>query len=413
MDNLTSKRDEENVPDRRESRLLLDQKESTNKIVFKAKIAFFLLGLLNNCGYVIVLASASDLAKKFEKDDMMSLFAGCLVFFSILVKVFNAKYLLKIHHKIRIAVAVAFFMIGVLAIIFALRKDSFNLSLFGSMLLGIGVSFGDANIQGFMKGFPAETFSGYASGTGGAGVFGSTYYLILKVSQFDVIRIFFFLFPAYILYFFCFTYVLKLKTQIEKVSNIGMLEEETIQNKEAQINVELSLAILPTIISKILYYSTFFGSVYFLEYCIFNFLAETAAHKLKGDSFFVVHAYNIIQCFYQIGVFISRSSLQLFKFKKLEILFLIQFSFFCLWIGFATVIDIGEIIMFTAVLNVGLIAGLTYVNTIYMILSDPKISKSEKEVALNLNSMTSDFGILMSSLVGVFFKQLIKTKISV
>ena len=410
MEEPTTKRDEEINLDHRESRLLLEQKESLKGIINRARVTFFLLGLLNNCGYVIVVTSAKDLAVKFDKKEFMSLFVGSLVVCSVLVKIFNAKYLLKIHHKIRIAIAVAFFVIGVVSIILALNLMSFEISLAGSMLLGIGVSFGDANIQGFMKGFPAETFSGYASGTGGAGVFGSFYCLVFVACHFDVIYIFYCLLPAYIFYFMCFTYVLRLKTQIDRASNVGMLEETAIQDKETQINLELSWVVLPTILTKIAYYSSFFGLVYFLEYCIFNFLAVAAADKLTGESFFVKQAFNLVQCFYQIGVFVARSSLLLFKIKKLQILCLVQFSFFCLWIGFATVIDVREQIMFMTVFSVGITAGLTYVNSIYMILSDPKITKSEKEVALNLNSMASDIGILMSSLMGVLFKEFIKAK---
>jgi battenin len=410
MEDLIVRRDVESGQGKRDSKLLLEGKEAVDKLILRAKLAFFLLGLLNNCGYVIVLSAASDLSKKLHREEHMSLFAGCLVFFSIAVKIFNAKYMLKIHHKIRIGIAVGFFLVGVLVIIVALNQESFDLSLVGSSLLGIGVSFGDANIQGFMKGFPPETFSGYASGTGGAGVFGSTYYLILKVSKFDVSRIFIFLFPAYIIYFLCFTYVLGLKSDVDKANSMGVIEETNVHQKEAFVNLELSFATLPSILQKIYYYSFFFGLVYFLEYCIFNFLAETVAGKLTGDDFFVLYAFQIVQCCYQIGVFISRSSLQLFKCRRLEYLAFVQFSFFCLWFGFATVINIGEYLMFTLMLNVGLVAGLTYVNTIYMILSDEKISKSEKEVSLNLNSMASDSAILMSSLAGVLFKQFVVPK---
>ena len=118
-------------------------------------------------------------------------------------------------------------------------------------------------------------------------------------------------------------------------------------------------------------------------------------------------SFELIQCFSQVGVFASRSSLALFYIRKLHFLCLIQFIFFLLWICFATFIDASEYILFSVVFNVGLVAGFTYVNTIYMILKDSRIPKSEKEVSLNVNGMFSDTGIIANSVFGVIFKMLI------
>jgi len=59
------------------------------------------------------------------------------------------------------------------------------------MIVGACVGLGDCTVLGFMKIFPSIVVSGYASGTGMAGVFGSFYYTILsgafKLDQWIVI----------------------------------------------------------------------------------------------------------------------------------------------------------------------------------------------------------------------------------
>lgn len=376
-------------------------------IVRRAKIALFFLGLLNNSGYVIVLSASADLADRFHQEKLMSLFSGSLVFFSIGVKMISAWFLLKLYHKMRIGVAIAFFFLGLSSIILALRVENFELALLGSLFLGMGGSFGDSSIQGFMKAFPPETFVGYSSGTGGAGVFGSFYYLLLKIYDFDVSKIFLFLFPAYVLYYFCFSYLIRLKVRLDATVRIASVESDIVEGKEAHINEELSLSVIPIILRKLWFYSLNFGLVYFFEYSIFGYLAETASVKFTGDLFTMKYLFLVIQCVYQIGVFIARSSLQLFKISKIQYLTLIQGFLFILWILFATVIHASEYVLIGAVLIVGFVAGLTYVNTIYMILEDERILKMEKEVSLNINGMAADLGVICSSVSGFVFKQFV------
>ena len=57
---------------------LLDKKESLNKRVqkFTASFftAFFIIGIFNNNGYVLVQAGSSSLAKTFHKEDFIGFF---------------------------------------------------------------------------------------------------------------------------------------------------------------------------------------------------------------------------------------------------------------------------------------------------------------------------------------------------
>jgi battenin len=157
-------------------------------------MAFFMLGLFNNLGYVVIGTAAADLAQKFGYDDLMSSFNLALVTFSVITKFVNSWLLLKVSHKLKIMITGAGWCIGFALVVIseqfadetpgAERNSSntwgFILALVGSTITGCFVGLGDCTLLGFMKVYPAIVVSGYASGTGGAGVAGSMYYLLMS-----------------------------------------------------------------------------------------------------------------------------------------------------------------------------------------------------------------------------------------
>ena len=68
------------------------------------------------------------------------------------------------------------------------------------------------------------------------------------------------------------------------------------------------------------------GLVYFFEYmCLTSFADRFVAKMLKenpekAEEYIYKHGYVIFTFCYQIGVFLSRSSLSLFKIKRVEIM---------------------------------------------------------------------------------------------
>jgi len=193
---------------------------SARNVIILAKICFFFLGLLNNCGSTIVLSGAYELSRRFGQGHLMSLFSGCLNIFSIAVAIINAKYLLRVPHQKRVGAATILFIAGLCCILTSLVIESFGIALFGSTLIGIGCACGTASIQGFMKEFPPEVFGGFASGTGFAGLFGSVYCLTLKISSIDPGRIFLILFPLYACYFLIFVLAVRLRTKYQAACSI-------------------------------------------------------------------------------------------------------------------------------------------------------------------------------------------------
>ena len=110
-----------------------------------------------------------------------------------------------------------------------------------------------------------------------------------------------------------------------------------------------------------------------------------------------------MQLCYQIGVYISRSSLAIIKIKKIWVLTTIQLINSILW-GILAYYQFSNLwLLFPFMIWVGLMGGASYVNILYQVLENPKIAKSEKEISINFISIINDFGILSSSLIVILF----------
>ena len=87
---------------------------------FVFKIYFFFLGLINNSTYVVILSASKTLVKQFEKENYLSLFSGCLIIFSFLIRILNLIYFVKIKHKKRIRIACFGSVIGISIIVLSI-----------------------------------------------------------------------------------------------------------------------------------------------------------------------------------------------------------------------------------------------------------------------------------------------------
>ena len=396
---------------------------------FRQKLSFFIMGLINNLIYVVVLSASDSLAKSLNSSKYMSLFSASLVLFSAIVRIINSRYLIKILHRKKIASAMYINMTGLLIMILSIFFENFFFCLIGSTLLGIGCALGDSTLQGFIKGFDPKIISGYSSGTGFAGVSGAFYYLIMfSAGVRNEITLGILTFGC-VAYYFFFLWVLKLKMKLDAFrkdigkedplldditdedfkdfKDVGVLEEEEVEmeNKETDINEVLTFTNFPTIFKKIRYYSLNLGLVYFLEYSCITYLASLASDNFKNDKDFLKkESFQILQILYQIGVFISRSSLEIFQIENIHYFTFLQFFMYIIWVIIACSNLTNIWLMFFVMFLVGLIAGSSYVNCLYSILKDEKIKKSEMEVSTTLNSMFIDSFIFLSGLVGIVFK---------
>lgn len=165
---------------------------------------------------------------------------------------------------------------------------------------------------------------------------------------------------------------------------------------------------LRKIIKKVGFFMVNLGLVYFLEYMCLTSFAERIMAKInlenpeKKDEYLYKHGYVVFTFCYQIGVFVSRSSLSIIKIRRVEIMTMIQAGnalFFLLNTIFLFLDNFY--VMFILMAWVGLMGGSSYVNVMYNILESEKLAKNEKELALTLTGVGNDIGILSASLLSL------------
>jgi battenin len=147
-------------------------------------------------------------------------------------------------------------------------------------------------------------------------------------------------------------------------------------------------------------------SVYFFEYVIITAFADTMGLKMKrkyGDnSIAIKEFYVILNVCYQIGVFISRSSLRFIKIKRVGILTGLQaFNFILMMINSKYMLIESLWVLCPIFIFVGLMGGGSYVNVLHCILELETLDKTERESAMSLSLFFNDLGILNASILSI------------
>lgn len=150
-------------------------------------LAFFLGGLFDYNGYIMVSAGASNLAEIFGRENIMPLYGLSLIMFNGLARIFYAKFLLKTQHLQRFMVCsllmlVSFVLIAVCCFDPGDSEFWFWVSLLAAVLQGIPCAIGESSALGFLKGFPSQCVGYFSSGTGFSGIFGDALLISLAAA---------------------------------------------------------------------------------------------------------------------------------------------------------------------------------------------------------------------------------------
>ena len=157
--------------------------------------------------------------------------------------------------------------------------------------------------------------------------------------------------------------------------------------------------------------------VYFLEYTITTSFTVANASQIidledgRDTQYVYENAYVIFNFCYQVGVFISRSSLSFMKIKRVWIITIAQACLFTFYMLNAAFLFCENIyVLFSLMVFVGLMGGAQFVNVIYLIKCSEKLHRTDKELALNMTSMFNDAGILLSSITALVLSLTIFSK---
>ncbi|CAF2099614.1 unnamed protein product [Rotaria magnacalcarata] len=335
------------------------------------------------------------------------------------------KKLFSIHHKfydecenvlaqfrmrfrcIRFALIVIF-AVSALVIVGLSKVVAF--SLFGVACASICSGFGEITMLQLTSFYPKHTVSAWSSGTGAAGLLGALSFAALtgplKVKPRTAILILLFIPVLQV-----FSYIMVGASQAaakhleyQQISDATTTDADTDNDTEEKITVNKTTTVTKfmsklQLVKPLLKYMIPLSLVYFAEYLINQGLYELIFFHESNLS----HSsqYRWYSVTYQLGVFISRSSVAFFRINHLWILPIIQFT--NLGIFFACVYRTAFIpsiwLVFGLVVFEGLIGGGAYVNTFYKISIE--IPEPDREFSMGVASVGDSFGITFAGLLAI------------
>ena len=168
-------------------------------------LIIWVLGLINNLAYVVVLASCKSLAESFGAADLISILQWSNVGLGLATKIVNMVYMTNVSYTIRMTITALLLGSGITITAISTRV-SFAMAVIGVLLMGSGCALGESVlIGGYFKHYDPQLTGAWSSGTGGAGVAGTVLYILFhSVLELDNFTVFLLLLPTTFIYYPCF-----------------------------------------------------------------------------------------------------------------------------------------------------------------------------------------------------------------
>ncbi|XP_060082904.1 battenin-like [Ylistrum balloti] len=395
-------------------------------------IGLFILGSINNLPYVIVVSAAKTIADSFNERNQVGLVVGANVALSVVVKFGNTFFLLKTRYWIRFVINAILMLIGLFGVAYAF---SFWFALVCIVFVGASSAFGENVALGFLRLFPSTLVNAWSSGTGMAGVLGAGIYIIFgcvvgaggqNTAQLKDLTKYAFLLttPFVALYLISYFFIIKppqsedIETNVQRSVRSGNVQEGRAEEKEDErplmhdaasgeeqvfeAPAEQLMINEETMCRKVLRCLKITGWLSF-NLCavyLFEYIVQGCAAKVRPKSEYNIgcpELYAALSLCYQAGVFVSRSSVQLLRIKRVEILTILQAVNMFIWL-----FDVHYKFMPTAILPavmiyVGLLGGASYVNIFYRLLHDDKYPDQDRELCINIVAIFITLGIVLGT----------------
>ncbi|KAI3387075.1 hypothetical protein SNEBB_000640 [Seison nebaliae] len=355
---------------------------------------------------------------------------------TLIVKLLAPFFVEKLSYNIRVIFCI---ICTTAALLIVGLFRTITLTIIGVCFGSISAGLGEITFLALMSFYDKSVIGLWSSGTGAAGILGSLFYAVLTtlhvsprvsiliVLIIPIVQIFSYLqLPNH-----PFTYDLhrdddgggeRNKRNYETITHhqeegrssndVGKIEEDKrihnlnesfheaieLSRKRVPVRQDMSIQEKLNILPSLLKYMIPLSLVYFFEY----FINQTFFELVYYGRIFLSskQQYQWFQVDYQLGVFISRSSLSFFKIKKLWLLPILQFAnllFIMFHVLYCFIPNISIIFIF--IFWEGLLGGSAYVNTFYQIRE--KFSADIREYCLGVASLGDSFGIVLSGILSV------------
>lgn len=421
-------------------------------------IGFWILGLCNNYPYVIMLSAAFDILKHFRKEcTTAELYSGdinctnhtsnnnsrdcnpsstSVILLADIVPTFVIKLVFPyfmnfIPYWIRVFSVVGFSLLSFILVGLQLNKV---VVIFGVVCASISSGFGEITFLSLTALYDKSTVSAWSSGTGAAGVAGAAVYLLLRIGLSDQVTLFIQVFMPLVMivsYFLLLGKAGKAPPPREEAGSEGEEEDDETKalissesesgggggggerktwaerwrevrffKKEEKEAWRSHVAYIPRLVKYMVPLFLVYVAEYMINQGLFELLYQGDTHLGKLT---IGHGeqYRILQVVYQVGVFISRSSVSLIHFKHFWVLALLQVANFAFLFCESLYWFIPSFwITFVIILYEGLLGGGVYVNAFYAIAK--QVPEVHREFSMGLASVADSTGITVAGFVSLF-----------
>ncbi|RCK55906.1 Protein BTN1 [Candida viswanathii] len=365
--------------------------------------SFFIFGLLNNILYVIILSAAIDLVGPSTPKAIVLLSD---VLPSFLIKLFAPFFIHRIPYLSRIYCLIGFSSFGMLLLSLS-PNDVIFWKILGIALASLSSGMGEVSFLQLTHYFnEVDSIGGFSSGTGGAGLFGSFFFMIMT----NLLGI-----PVWIVLLLCSVLPVGFVVTYFKLLPLPTHEYEMVDQEDEAVALDETVLEVKTPIEfvrhtmleikpLVLPYMVPLTTVYISEYVINQGISPTLLFPLDDLPHWLFSSYRDIYVvygfLYQLGVFISRSSISFgIRIKHLYLLSVLQFINVLITLC-QSIYDspFSKIwLLLVLIFYEGLLGGASYVNT-YKSVSE-EVPRSKREFSMGSVSISDSLGIVLAGCI--------------
>jgi battenin len=390
-----------------------------------------LTGLINNVLYVIILSAAQDLVGSSVPKGVV-LLADVLP--SFLTKLVAPYFIHRVPYSIRVLVFIALSGSGMSILALTPPSKSVPVKMVGVVLASLSSGGGELSFLGLTHYYGPMSLAGWGSGTGAAGLVGAGLYVAMTDWWGFSVRssLLFSAFLPVIMFFSFFILLpkgpLRQGSRLKEYTSVPErdLDDEDIDEMPQGAASSALLAPGPSSTSAafsahqqptaaahsfrtnlrrasrlFVPYMLPLLLVYIAEYTINQGVAPTLLFPLSSTPFKEFREFYPMYGFlYQVGVFISRSSIPFIRIHHLYVPSFLQIANLALLTAHAMYNFIPSVyIIFVVIFWEGLLGGAVYVNTFAEILDN--VPSEDREFSLGATSVSDSGGICIAGFLSI------------
>ncbi|CAI9730598.1 battenin isoform X1 [Octopus vulgaris] len=396
----------------------LDSMKHEEKENKRNLLAFWIFGLCNNFAYVIMLSAAHDILKE-EKNKNQSVTydsafgnattdsdtkyltcneigTGAILLADILpallIKLSSPLYIQKLSYNLKVTVIIA---TTTLSFILVSVASNVVFSIIGVCFASFSSGLGEVTFLSLTSFFHKNVVSTWSSGTGGAGIFGALSYAGLTMLNLSPRHTILVMLVIPVIFAFSYFVLLQKPPVLQTIGTDiphGMLLNST--PPRLMLNTREKLIRIGAVVKYMLPLCLVYIAEYYINQTLFELLYFNNIWLKSAEQ------YRWYQVDYQIGVFIARSSVNLFHLKFLWVPVILQMGIVAILQTQVLFHYIKNFWIIIAVIFIeGIQGGLAYVNTYYRMSQE--ISAEYLEFSIGVTCVADSMGIAIAGLVSI------------